>query len=170
MYLRGVKKAAALALPIVLAWSPIARAEEPPFSIGPKPAWFVSGGVTTGGTIVATDRGYYLGGELSLLRMREGKFVGLYGDGYYDFGAKRTYTTGGIELGYKFIGLDGGVAARLGGRHAELGPTGRLFFTLGIVTIYGRYAYFAEPNSAGNDHVVQIGGMLKLPFAAWGGK
>jgi hypothetical protein len=149
-----------------------ARAEEPPpaFTIGPKPAWFVTGGLTSGDTLVAHDRGGYLGGELSLSRILEGRVVGLYGDGYYDLGAHRTYTTGGIELAYKLLGIDGGAAARLGGRRVEWGPTGRVFVSLGVLAIYGRYAYFVDPLRAGNDHVVQIGGLFKLPFAAWGGR
>jgi hypothetical protein len=156
---------------LIFAASP-ARAEEekPAFTIGSKPAWFVTGGLTTGGTVVTHDRGWYLGGELSLVRLHRGTFMGLYGDGYYDFGAARTYSTGGIELGHKFLGIDGGGAVRIGGDHLEWGPTGRVFITLGILALYARYAYFYEPERSGNDHVVQIGGLLKFPFAAWGGK
>ncbi len=140
-----------------------------PFSIGAKPAWFLLGGVTTGGTLVTHDRGFYVGGELSLVRLREGRFVGLYGDGYYDFGIHRTYTTAGVELGYKLLGIDGGAAARVGGDRIEWGPTGRLFIGLGLVSLYIRYAYFPEPLAVGNDHVLQIGALLKLPLFATGG-
>jgi hypothetical protein len=128
------------------------------------------GGVTSGGTLVAHDRGGYIGGELSLVKLREGWFDGLYGDAYYDLGARRTYATTGVELGYRFLGIDGGGAARLGGERLEVGPTGRVFVTVGILSIYGRYAYFVDPQVAGNDHVIQIGGLFKLPFAAWGGR
>jgi hypothetical protein len=102
--------------------------------------------------------------------LREGRFVGVYGDGYHDFGAHRTYATTGVELGYRFLGVDGGGAVRLGGDRAEWGPTGRLFLTLGIVSLYGRYAYFPEALGAKNDHVVQIGCLVKLPFHVWGVK
>jgi hypothetical protein len=155
----------------LLAGSRVAHAEEEqPFSIGSKPAYFVNGGLTTGGSFVARDRGYFLGGELSLVRLHRGAFAGLYGDGYYDFGARRTYSTAGVELGYKFLGIDGGAAARIGGDHVEWGPTGRVFVTVGIFAIYARYAYFTESQRAADDHVVQIGALLKLPFAAWGGR
>jgi hypothetical protein len=30
--------------------------EEPPFTIGPKPSWYLLAGVTTGGTLVANER------------------------------------------------------------------------------------------------------------------
>jgi hypothetical protein len=147
-----------------------AHAEDAPFTIGSKPGWFVAGGVTTGGTVVTHERGGYVGGELSAVRLHEGRFVGLYGDGYYDVGAGRTYATSGIELGYKFLGFDGGAAARIGGERVEWGPTGRLFVTVGILSLYVRYAYFADSLVAANEQVVQIGGLFKLPLAAWGGR
>lgn len=159
-----------VATTLVIASSEARADETPAFTIGSRPAWYLTGGVTSGGTLVAKDGGGYLGGELSLIRLREGRFFGFYGDGYYDFGINRTYTTAGLELGYKLIGIDGGGAARLGGDRVEWGATGRLFFTLGILSVYGRYAYFVDPLRAGNDHVVQIGGLLKLPLAAWGTK
>ena len=101
------------------------------------------------------------------MRKREGRFIGFLGDGYYDFGAKRTYTSAAIELGYKFIGIDAGGAARLGGDRIEFGPAGRLFVSTGILTLYGRYEYFIDALKEGNDHVVQIGGLVKVPIAAW---
>ncbi len=145
--------------------------EEPRgFTIGATPAWFLTGGVTSGGTIVAHERGGYVGGEVSFVRLNEGRFVGLYGDLYADLGAHRSYATSGVELGYKFFGIDGGAATRFGGDRVELGPTGRVFLTVGILSIYGRYAYFPDAIASGNEHVVQIGGLFKLPFAAWGGR
>ncbi|MBX3220632.1 MAG: hypothetical protein KF795_08945 [Labilithrix sp.] len=144
-------------------------AEEQPFAIGPKSVWYLLGGVTTGGTLLAKDRGGYVGGEASLVRLgRAGRFFGFYGDGYYDFGAKRTYTTAGFELGYKLIGIDGGAAARLGGDRPEWGPTGRLFIGVGILSAYGRYAYFIDALGANNAHVVQVGALVKVPMKVWG--
>jgi hypothetical protein len=145
-----------------------ASAEPKPFSVGARPAWFLMGGLEGGGTLVANDRGGLLGGELSVVRLRQGKFFGFYGDGAYDFGAAKTYTTAGLELGYKFVGLDAGGAARIGGSGVEFGPTGRLFLTLGIVSVYGRYAYFVDARHANDANVVQVGALLKLPIAAWG--
>src|SRR5436190_4678975 len=141
--------------------------ETPPSTVGPRPAWFLMGGPGFGGTIVTHDRGWFVGGEVSLVRMREGRFIGILGDGYYDLGAKRTYTSAAVEVGYKLIGIDGGVVARLGGDRVEWGPSGRLFVSTGIFTIYGRYEYFIDVLREGTDHVVQIGGLVKFPFAAW---
>ena len=92
--------------------APACADDDPAFTIGSKPAWLLLGGVTTGGTIALADKGAFVGGELSLARLRDGNFVGVYADGYYDWGAHGTYMTGGLELGHKFVGLDGGVALR----------------------------------------------------------
>jgi hypothetical protein len=138
-----------------------AAADEEPFSIGSRPAWYLLGGATSGGTVASADKGAFVGGELSFVRLREGRFFGFYGDGYYDFGVKGAYTTGGIELGYKFVGLDGGGALRFVHERVEPGATGRLFFTLGILSIYGRYIYL---NADRDEHVVQVGGLIKFPL------
>lgn len=154
----------------VIAHAAPARAEEKsPFQIGPKPAWYVLGGVTTGGTLVARDRGGYVGGEASVVRLGSGgRFFGFYGDGYQDIGAKRTYTTAGLELGWKFIGIDGGAATRFGADRPEWGLTGRLFLGVGIVSLYGRYAYFFDALGTHEANVVQVGALVKIPIKVWG--
>jgi len=144
-----------------------AAADDPPFTIGSRPAWFLLGGVTSGGTVALADRGAYVGGELSVARLRDGTYVGLYADGYYDWGADGTYVTGGLELGRKLIGIDGGAALRLAGGERELGVTGRLGVSLGLFGLYARYAYF--PDAMADDHVVQVGVALKLPLLTFGG-
>lgn len=161
-----------LALPFLLvaALPGVAAAEEQqPFSIGTKPAWYVLAGVTTGASLVATDRGGYVGGELSVARLGQGgRYVGLYGDGYHDIGAGRTYATLGPEIGWKFLGIDAGAASRFGARRPEWGATGRLFLSVGVVTVYGRYAYFVDSLGRDNDHVVQVGALVKIPIKIWG--
>jgi hypothetical protein len=147
-----------IALALTLVASP-SRADEPPpaFTIGSTPAWYLLGGLTTGATLVAHDRGGYVGGELSLARLQEGYFIGAYGDLYRDLGAHRTYATSGLEFGHRFVGFDLGAAARIGGDQVEWGPTGRAFVTVGFFSLYGRYAHFSGSQGAGNDHVVQVG-------------
>lgn len=146
-----------------------ARADDAlaPFTIGSKPGWFFTGGVTAGGTAVAHARGGFVGGELSIVRLREARFIGAYADAYYDVGARSTYATTGIELGYKFVGVDGGFASRFG-PESDLGPTARLFFTVGILSVYARYVYLVDPSRGGGESVLQLGGLFKLPFGAWG--
>lgn len=167
--MRQPSLATVVALVIVL-FPLVGRAEEAkPFTIGPTSAWYLMAGVTTGGTMVARDRGGYVGGEASLVRLgRGGRFFGFYGDGYHDIGAARTYATTGIELGYKFIGIDGGAAARFGADRPEWGLTGRLFAGIGILSVYGRYAHFIEALGSHNEHVVQVGALVKIPIKVWG--
>lgn len=145
-----------------------AAADDPPFTIGSRPAWFVLGGVTSGGTVAFADRGAYVGGELSVARLRDGNYVGFYADGYYDWGADGTYVTGGFELGRRFIGIDGGAALRFAGGERDLGVTGRLGVGVGMVGLYARYAYFGEAMT--DEHVLQVGIALKLPLLTIGGK
>jgi len=136
--------------------------DEPAFTIGSRPAWLVLGGVTTGGTVALGGKGALVGGELSVARLRDGNFVGLYADGYYDWGANATYATGGLEIGRRLLGLDGGVALRLSDGDTQLGATGRVTVGLGVVGVYARYAHFWDVMN--DDNVIQLGLILKLPL------
>src|SRR5262249_54661441 len=113
------------------------------------------------------DRGAFVGGELSLARLRAGNYFGFYADGYYDWGADGTYVTGGLELGHKFVGIDGGAALRFAGGERELGVTGRISMSIGLFGLFARYAYFSDAMT--DDHVLQIGIALKLPLLTIGG-
>jgi hypothetical protein len=159
-----------VALALVLA-SGSALADEPrsettasarPYSIGAQPAWFVLAGLTTGGTVGIDDKGGFVGGELSVVRLDRGVFVGLYADGYYDFGVDAPMVTAGPELGYSLFALDGGVAYRRRDDSDDLGVTARITLGLGMFGIFGRYAYFDDV--ADNEHVIQVGALLKLPL------
>jgi len=153
---------------VVCAVSNTAHADDdPPFTIGSRPAWILLGGVTTGGTIALADRGALVGGELSLARLSNSNVVGVYADAYYDWGANGTYMTGGIELARKFFGVDGGAALRFADGERDLGVTGRISVGLGVVSLYGRYMYFTD--TMANEHVIQIGLLLKLPLLTVGG-
>jgi hypothetical protein len=154
-------------LPIALLLaSGTAHADDPPFTIGSQPTWVILGGVTTGGT-VTTDRGYFVGGELSLARLNEGNHIGVYTDAYYDWGPNGTYMTGGIELGKKIVDLDGGVAFRFADGQRDVGFTGRISLGIGVFSLYGRYMHFSTMT---NDNVVQVGVLLKLPLGTFGGE
>jgi len=159
--------AAAIALGVLVA-PPAQAGDEPAFTIGSQPAWLVLGGVTTGGTIALADKGALVGGELSVARLRDGNFLGLYADGYYDWGANATYATGGLELGRKLLGLDGGVALRLTDGDTQIGATGRVTVGIGVVGVYARYAHFWDVMN--DDNVIQIGLVLKLPVWTGGSR
>ncbi len=153
----------------IVAMVGTARADDgdPPFVIGSRPAWIVLGGVTTGGTIALADRGVLVGGELSVARLSNRKVVGLYADGYHDWGTDGTYVTGGLELAKSVVGIDGGVALRFANGDRDLGVTGRLSVGFGVFSIYGRYIYFNDTMT--NEHVIQLGLLLKLPLKTFGG-
>lgn len=151
--------------------TPGAAAADDAFSIGSRPVWFVTGGVSTGGTIALDTRGVFVGGELSVARVRDRGFVGLYADGYYDFGVDGTYLTFGPELGFirrsrtmpLSFGADGGAAFRFSG-DTELGGAVRAYVTVaGIFSVYARYMHFG---SGQDDRVVQLGLALKFPLVS----
>jgi hypothetical protein len=146
----------------ILALTRSARADDdPPFTIGSRPAWYLLGGVIGGGTVALADRGGMIGGELSVARLRDARWIGIYADAYHDWGTDGTYVTAGPELGKKFLGFDGGGAVRFAGGEQEYGATARIALSLTIVSIFVRYAYFDAPE---NDHVIQLGATLKIPL------
>jgi len=156
------------ALAVVLALAAVPRgaeADDRPFTIGSQPVWFLLGGVTSGGTVALAERGGYVGGELSLARVRRASFFGVYADGYYDWGADGTYVTGGLEVGHKYFGLDGGGALRFVDGEVQKGVAARFTIGLGVLGIYVRYCYF---DAMTDDHVLQVGAALKLPFLTLG--
>jgi hypothetical protein len=133
-------------------------------------------GVTTGGTVALADRGAFVGGELSLVRLREQRHVGVYADAYYDWGLDGLYGSAGLELGQGVVGVDGGVALRAADGERDLGATGRLCATVGLASLCLRYAYFgdagpgATTEAMADEHVLQVGVLLKFPvLSPWGG-
>jgi hypothetical protein len=160
---------AVVAATVATAAAP-AAADDPPFHIGARPVWFVSAGPTAGGTVATGARGGFVGGELSISRTIEAHYLGLYVDGYRDFGVDGTYLTFGPEVGWirrarllpLSIGVDGGGAVRFADERA-LGATGRVFVVAaGTFAVFARYAYL---DAAEDDHVVQLGVTFKFPIA-----
>lgn len=153
------------------------RADNSAFSIGPRPSWFLLGGVNSGATVVADQPHAFVGGELSLTRINAGNFASVYADAIYDFGAQATILTFGPGLGLSVrepqtvpavklpmgISVDGGVALRIS-ESTAVGATIRLSLTLGgLLSLYSRYQYF---DSGVDTHTVQAGVLLKFPLAA----
>jgi hypothetical protein len=135
-------------------------ADDKPFQIGPASVWYLLGGVTSGATVALAPRGGYVGGELSLARLKDSNYVGVFADGYYDFGIDGTYVHTGIELGRKIIGVDAGPALRFASGRSELGASARIHISAGVFGIYLRYSYF----DSSDPHVLQVGAMLKMPL------
>jgi len=154
-----------LALALIVALPRGAAADEPPYKIGAQPVWVLLGGVTTGGTVLS-ERGAYVGGELSIARLRNANHFGFYADSYYDWGVHGTYVTGGLEAGHRMFGIDAGPALRILDGEPQPGVTGRFTVGLGMLGLYVRYAYF---DAMTTEHVLHVGLLVKLPFATFGG-
>ncbi len=138
----------------------LSRDAPQPFRIGAQPAWFLLGGLSSGATVAGADRGGYVGGEVSLVRLVSGRSLGGYADAYYDFGQDSTYAGAGLELGWKVLALDGGFAARFADE-TDLGGAVRLCATVGLFSLCGRYTRY----SADQDRdVFQVGALLKFPL------
>lgn len=131
-----------------------------PFRIGAQPAWFLLGGLSSGATIAGADRGGYVGGEVSLVRLLSGRSLGAYADAYYDFGQDSAYAGAGLELGWKILALDGGFAARFADE-TELGGAVRLCATVGLLSLCGRYTRYSADQ---DQDVFQVGALLKFPL------
>ena len=138
-----------------------ASAEEPIFSFGSKERWQSLFGPTTGGSFGSSGGGGYVGAELSINRIREGIWWGLYGDGTYDFGQDSALLTAGPSVGWNFVGVDGGLALREGDQ-TDLGLQARLLVTIGFFGLYGRYIALPEPG----EQIGQVGLYFKIPIWA----
>lgn len=161
----------ALSIAVIAVAAVPARAEPRGFTIGARPVWFATGGVTAGGTVAGAPRGAFVGGELGLVRIRDRQVAGIYVDGAYDFGVDAALVTAGPELAIirrsptmpLALGVDGGGALRLGD-DGGIGATGRVFLTVaGALSLYGRYLFI---DGDADRHAVQVGVTLKFPLAA----
>lgn len=151
-------------------WNP-AEAGEPEdldhdaLSVGYESSWHLFGGVTAGSSFESTGRGPFVGTQLSLVRLKHGRWLGMYAEGQYTFGFRSFMTTVGPEFGYKYGGIDAGLATRFGGGHTTFGPQGRLIATVGIFSLIGRYVHWPEFD----EHTFQLGVVIKGPLIApWG--
>lgn len=152
------------AVAIAAVASPAFAQEEDSVTLGYRGGWYFLGGATGGGSSSPTTGGGYIGGEVSVARLRRGLWHGLYGDAIYDFGQGTMTVTAGPEFGYSVLGIDGGVGLRPGpDQDLELGPQIRGLLTLGIFAFYVRYGFW--PESIDHRHVRQFGVLLKVPLA-----
>jgi hypothetical protein len=70
--------------------------------------------------------------------------------------------TGGPQLGFGPVGIDGGYAITFADGASEHGPTGRLLVTLGLFSLYGRFTWLLDPEL----YRAQVGVQVKLPLWA----
>lgn len=85
--------------------------------------------------------------------MGEGFWNGVYADGLYDTSNHRVRASTGVELGYLFLGVDGGPVFEMGEAPVHAGLQIRPMLSLGPV--HGK-----EPQ----DNFREIGVLLKVPF------
>lgn len=158
---------------LVAGTARVAAAEpDPPFVIGGSPAWFVMGGAE-GGASLSDGRGGFAGGELSLVRLDEGRFAGVYGGALRDFGAGTTLMSVGPELGLHVrrartlplsLAVDGGPAVELGDQ-TRWGGIARL-----SLTVFGTVSLYARGGVLDGEPLAQVGLALKFPlFSPMGG-
>jgi hypothetical protein len=154
--------AATLALVLAMCSGEAHAADgEAAFDFGPEPGWQLMAGPSLVGGFGSAGGGFVPGLELSLNRLNEGVWAGGYVDAGWDLGQDAALVTGGPQLGWAFVGLDGGLAARFG-EERELGGAGRLLITFGFLSLHGRYIYLP----GAGEHLGQVGVTFKLPLWA----
>lgn len=133
--------------------------------VGYDSAWKLFGGISGGGSFPTENRGGFAGVQTSVVRIKHGRWMGIQSGLQYDFAAHSFMATAGPEIGYKYGGIDAGVAARFGGDETQFGPKGRLIATVGVISVTGGYGYFPDTD----DHLLQFGLVLKGPLISpWG--
>jgi len=135
------------------------------YLVGPDSGWYLLGGATGGASFGPRGAGGFVGGEVSLVRLRRTRWVGAYVDGFYDFSSDRAAFTLGPELGIGPLGFDGGLGLRPGreGRAVELGGQARVLVTAGLFGLFARYGAWSVGGEV--EHVAQVGALLKFPLA-----
>lgn len=153
---------------VALGAAPVsAQDEESSLTLGYDPGWFILGGLTGGASFGEPGRGGFLGGELSVVRLGNSWWNGLYADIAYDFGHHEPTFTVGPEFGWMVLGVDGGVGVKPGeDGGVQLGPQVRGLLTFAVFSLYARFAYWPD---ATQKNVQQYGVLLKFPLAMpWG--
>lgn len=154
---------------VVGMWSFAAQAQQP-FEIGARPGWTLLAGPTVGlcvsGTSCIDGVSGFLGAELSISRVMEGVWYGLFTDSVWDFGTDAIWIHAGPEFGYGPIGIDGGVSVALLDE-VQYGLNVRGILTAGILGFYVRYTLLPGLD---DEHGVLAGMMVKLPIWASAGE
>lgn len=137
--------------------TPGAGAQQPMF--GSFEGTYGLSGISTGFSF--GPAGYYLGGELSVVRQfREFAWLGGYVDGVYDFGREQTRFSIGPEVGWSALGIDGGYLLAVDDVGTHSGVTVRPMLTMGFVSAFGRFSHLFEPSSSW----LEAGLLVKYPL------
>jgi hypothetical protein len=127
--------------------------------------WFLPVGASVGSVTHPTGAQDAFGGaeaSVVLFPVGHGFWSGLYADVIYDAASRRTRTSPGLEVGYLFLGVDGGPFFQLGDPAVRAGMEVRPMLSLGVVHLYGRWGWLWS--SPGDDHFTEVGVLLKYPI------
>jgi hypothetical protein len=133
-------------------------------SLTPPASWYLPAGISIGsGLHPELGPSLLMGAELSVARLSSSwLWYGLYAEGLYDLGTKSWRPGGGLELGYRYIGLDAGYLVSLAaGERMRHGLSVRPMVTTGLITVYGRLGLLVTD---GTDTYGEIGALIKYPF------
>jgi hypothetical protein len=111
----------------------------------------------------ATGSGGGLGAEASLAQVNEELFwFGAYVDAQYAFAAGEARVSVGPEIGFSFLGIDGGYLLAAGGEHGtQHGLVVRPLLTIGFASAYFRSGWLLGERA---DWFCETGLLLKLPI------
>jgi hypothetical protein len=127
--------------------------------------WFLPVGASVGSVWHPTGAQDAFGGaeaSVVLFPVGHGSWSGIYADVVYDGAARRTRTSAGLEVGYLFLGVDGGPFLQLGDPAVRAGMEVRPMLSFGFVHFYGRWGWLW--NSPGDDRFTEVGVLLKFPI------
>jgi hypothetical protein len=129
----------------------------------PSRAVYISPGLTFGGTYsFDLSTRPMLGGEVSAYYWRDGRYIGLFAEGLYDWSRSAARITVGPELGWGFVGLDGGYLADFSAGGPHHGGSVRLFFSVGVVGLFVRYGAVRDAPD-----FVDFGLFIKAPMTVY---
>jgi hypothetical protein len=106
--------------------------------------------------------GAALGGEASVVGVRDAVWAGAYLDATYAFAAEETRLSVGPEIGIRFLGIDGGYVLVVGGeRGAQHGVAIRPMLTVGVVSVCFRSTWLIGEHA---DWLGELNVLVKVPI------
>jgi hypothetical protein len=111
-----------------------------------------------------SDTDLLLGLEASavLFPVGHSNWNGVYVDVLQDFGNDSVRTSLGLEVGFGFLGLDGGALLEFSEHGTYLGYAVRPMLSFGVIHVYGRWGFL--PSKPEDDSFREIGVLLKYPI------
>ena len=131
---------------------------------------FMPVGLNLGGAFrPALPNGFVLGGEVSIVHLwfstePTGFWVGIVGDGAYDFGSDAFRHRLGPEIGWGPIGVE---FAYLGQLREEVYSSGMSFrgvFSMSFLSLYGGFGHLSGRDNVAPADFGEFGALLKVPI------